>query len=180
MASKKERRAAEKKLRLEREYEHNAAQFFNRNRGYFVGDPITFVRDAKLNAAKVIDLEARAVQIPFLVDKIARQEETIWNLQGLIASIQAAEEKDEFVEQEKRKLVIRRKLALIEDEKLAGGDDEDDESLCAVCSDSKKIIALLPCGHKQLCGRCTLNTVHERNCCPLCNATIVDVVRVFD
>lgn len=174
MASKKERRAAEKKLRLEREYERNAAQFFNRNHGYFVGDPVTFVRDAKLNAAKVIDLEARAAQVPYLTDKIAQQEETIWNLQGLIASMQAAEEKDEFVEQEKRKIVIRRKLALIEDEKC--NDDND----CVICSDSKKIIALLPCGHKQLCGRCAFITVHERNSCPLCNTTITDVVRVFD
>jgi hypothetical protein len=91
--------------------------------------------------------------------------------------MQVEEKKDEFVEQEKRKLLIRRKLALIED--VSAGDGEDD-CACVVCSDSKKIIALLPCGHKQLCGRCAFLTVHERNCCPLCNAVIHDIVRVFD
>lgn len=177
LTTKKERREFEKKKRLDKIHDRNTVDFFHKNAGYFTGDPDAFVREARLNAAKIIDLEARVAQMPYLISRITQQEETIWNLQGLVASMQVAEEKDEFVEQEKRKLLIRRKLALIEDEKC---DDGEDDQICVVCSDSKKIIALLPCGHKQLCGRCAFLTVHERNCCPLCNATILDIVRVFD
>ena len=156
--------------RKSEEYEYYAAEYFTKHRGYFTGDPYEFVHLAKINAMKVIDYEAQIKQMPHLIARIALQERKITELQQIIDSLR-------FVEVEKRKHMINRKLSVIVDTPCSEGGDDCD---CSVCSNSKKIMALIPCGHKELCARCTIITVHTTGICPICSTVISDVLRVFD
>jgi len=54
--------------------------------------------------------------------------------------------------------------------------DNSDESVCVVCLDKKRELALIPCGHLCLCGDCAPSI--EKNC-PLCNSVFTTKVKIF-
>lgn len=56
-------------------------------------------------------------------------------------------------------------------------DDADDEHQCIICMTNKKCIALIPCGHYNMCVSCTrkMNKV-----CPTCKGTFTKVTKIFE
>jgi len=73
-----------------------------------------------------------------------------------------------------RPLNINTRLAEICDTKT---DDEKDQ--CSVCSENARVIALVPCGHRSTCAKCTIHLLQGNKLCPICRREIVDFLRVF-
>ena len=53
------------------------------------------------------------------------------------------------------------------------------EGVCVVCCDRPAEAVLYRCGHRCACLQCAYYLQHQRLSCPLCRATIDDVVRVY-
>lgn len=51
------------------------------------------------------------------------------------------------------------------------------DNTCIVCKDFDKTHALIPCGHKSLCGNCVELLDPKR--CPLCNADFNSAIRIW-
>eukprot|EP00435_Cladocopium_sp_Y103_P044053 s2087_g12.t1 len=58
---------------------------------------------------------------------------------------------------------------------LARGQD-----MCCVCASERKDAALVPCGHKAMCYRCSCQVQSRGLACPLCRTPISRVLRVFE
>lgn len=58
---------------------------------------------------------------------------------------------------------------------LARGQD-----MCCVCVSERKDAALVPCGHKAMCYRCSCQVQSRGLACPVCRTPITRVLRVFD
>jgi len=50
-------------------------------------------------------------------------------------------------------------------------------NMCVVCKNLKKTHALIPCGHKSLCGNC-VELLHPKRC-PLCNENFSSTLRIW-
>ncbi|KAJ1482268.1 hypothetical protein T484DRAFT_1952444 [Baffinella frigidus] len=50
---------------------------------------------------------------------------------------------------------------------------------CVVCLERLAVMALLPCGHRCVCARCSDGGA-LRSVCPMCRADVENAVRVFD
>jgi len=65
-------------------------------------------------------------------------------------------------------------------EKLA--DEADDDQACCVCSENKKTVCFVPCGHVCCCPDCTKRLAGNGNAkpeCPICRREITKAVYVF-
>eukprot|EP00440_Ansanella_granifera_P013115 gb/GFBE01014252.1/.p1 GENE.gb/GFBE01014252.1/~~gb/GFBE01014252.1/.p1 ORF type:complete len:252 (+),score=44.19 gb/GFBE01014252.1/:1-756(+) len=54
------------------------------------------------------------------------------------------------------------------------------QDICCVCYSAKKDAALVPCGHKSMCLRCSSQMQSRGLACPVCRAPIQSVLRVYD
>ncbi|VDM74290.1 unnamed protein product [Strongylus vulgaris] len=63
-----------------------------------------------------------------------------------------------------------------EREEGAQGDDMDE---CTVCMSARVNSALYKCGHSCMCYDCAMQTYHSSGLCPLCRASILDVIKIF-
>lgn len=59
-------------------------------------------------------------------------------------------------------------------------DEKTEEDACVVCMENKRVVALLPCGHKYTCASCTLQLYEDGSQCPNCRKEFTDVLRVYD
>lgn len=50
-------------------------------------------------------------------------------------------------------------------------------NMCVVCKDLERTHALIPCGHKALCGNC-VELLHPKRC-PLCNENFSSTLRIW-
>ena len=57
------------------------------------------------------------------------------------------------------------------------GPADVDQALCVICMEDEKSHALVPCGHRCLCGRCSEAIADKQ--CPVCRQGFVAVLRVF-
>ncbi|KAK6033684.1 zinc finger, C3HC4 type [Ostertagia ostertagi] len=58
----------------------------------------------------------------------------------------------------------------------AQGDELDE---CTVCMSAKVNSALYKCGHSCMCYDCAMQTYRSSGLCPLCRASILDVIKIF-
>ncbi|EYC15259.1 hypothetical protein Y032_0037g3420 [Ancylostoma ceylanicum] len=56
------------------------------------------------------------------------------------------------------------------------GDDTDE---CTVCMSARVNSALYKCGHSCMCYDCAMQTYRSSGLCPLCRASIMDVIKIF-
>ena len=56
-------------------------------------------------------------------------------------------------------------------------DDDDDSNDCVVCTDAKRDVVLVPCGHVALCQKCAGSLLVKK--CPICSSAITQVVKQF-
>ncbi|KAJ1353315.1 hypothetical protein KIN20_009920 [Parelaphostrongylus tenuis] len=56
---------------------------------------------------------------------------------------------------------------------------ENDADECTVCMWAKVNSALYKCGHSCMCYDCAMQTYRSSGLCPLCRASIVDVLKIF-
>lgn len=56
----------------------------------------------------------------------------------------------------------------------------DDSKLCSVCWEHDSEYALLPCGHKVLCGTCVVNILSTSRRCPICQQNVYDMLRIYE
>eukprot|EP00976_Prorocentrum_cordatum_P085387 1186065-Prorocentrum_minimum.AAC.1 len=60
----------------------------------------------------------------------------------------------------------------------------NDDELCITCVSAQKEVALVPCGHRTMCERCTLVTLsmtHTDNIrCPLCRCEVERYLKIID
>lgn len=71
--------------------------------------------------------------------------------------------------------------AVAEEEKMVareGEEEAEDRHVCCVCAERRKGAAFIPCGHT-FCRVCSRVLFKRRGNCPLCNAQIVQVLRIF-
>lgn len=57
--------------------------------------------------------------------------------------------------------------------------DSNDESLCVVCLDKNRRVAVFPCGHTHTCLACTRDILRDNKRCPVCQTDIVEYRTVF-
>ena len=62
----------------------------------------------------------------------------------------------------------------------SGSSQKIDISFCVICLDAPRTHALVPCGHKCLCGACVAGYQSAGAKCPLCRAPCTGTMRVFD
>ena len=76
---------------------------------------------------------------------------------------------------------VEGEAALLVDQNFEEASDgqPDDDKLCAVCLDAERTHALVPCGHRCVCLRCSELAV-EQGICPLCRALCAMAMRVYD
>jgi hypothetical protein len=55
--------------------------------------------------------------------------------------------------------------------------DDDDSTICVICMDNEREIALTPCGHRCLCPGCAERLEKPR--CPICQAEVVSKIKIF-
>lgn len=55
--------------------------------------------------------------------------------------------------------------------------DVKDESLCIICLERLKCVALIPCGHVNCCVECS--TSLSKSTCPTCRSQIKSTFRVY-
>lgn len=64
-----------------------------------------------------------------------------------------------------------------------GSPDEDvaEDAACLICIAAAKTHAIIPCGHRCLCRRCSeeLRTRSRSPVCPVCRQAMVDIVQIF-
>ncbi len=72
--------------------------------------------------------------------------------------------------------LLNKELLLKENQKVLGSEEEE-ASLCVVCQDAKKVVALIPCGHVCLCEGCEHDLQKRR--CPMCNKDYTNKFKVF-
>ncbi len=58
-------------------------------------------------------------------------------------------------------------------------DEEEEEKTCIICFDEPPGAVFHPCGHATLCFACALVMKDTRGRCPLCNRSIVAVIKPF-
>ncbi|KAK6766150.1 hypothetical protein RB195_025823 [Necator americanus] len=63
-----------------------------------------------------------------------------------------------------------------EQEEGPQGDDTDE---CTVCMSARVNSALYKCGHSCMCYDCAMQTYRSSGLCPLCRASIMDVIKIF-
>lgn len=51
---------------------------------------------------------------------------------------------------------------------------------CVVCYERDNDFAFLPCGHKCMCERCSINTMKIQKTCPYCRTPISRITRIYD
>lgn len=51
---------------------------------------------------------------------------------------------------------------------------------CLICWDKESNFALIPCGHKVLCGDCAIVVLSGSKLCPVCQMGVYDMLRIFD
>lgn len=63
---------------------------------------------------------------------------------------------------------------------LADRANTENEKICAVCWESERSYALIPCGHLCLCGQCSINYKHiGYKSCPICRKGVQKVQRIY-
>lgn len=180
--TKKERKEVIDKAQHAKRYDYSLLHVLTKIDDPDLSNPADFVKKARQNEGTIAQLQAQLQQYGSMVFRLGQQKQQIDFLQETVRQLLEQKQqvdhhdqiRDPFIEQERRKLTIRRKIAGVQDQ------DDDSDNACVLCTGSKKIIALLPCGHKQTCGRCTLQIIQEQNRCPIYNSPIMDAVRVFD
>ena len=55
----------------------------------------------------------------------------------------------------------------------------DDDTNCVVCMDNKKDHAVVPCGHRCICGECAAD-VQESGKCPMCRKPLDFIMKVWE
>lgn len=59
--------------------------------------------------------------------------------------------------------------------------DDNEEKLCVICLDKPKVMALIPCGHRCLCEKCSEMYRKDKNkTCPECRSKIKDIIKIFE
>lgn len=59
--------------------------------------------------------------------------------------------------------------------------DNNDDKLCVICLDKPKVMALVPCGHKCLCEKCSEMYKKDKNkSCPECRSRITNIYKIFE
>jgi len=54
----------------------------------------------------------------------------------------------------------------------------DDEFRCIICSDRRRDVVLVPCGHLSICLTCS-NLLPEPKRCPVCRSDVTQIVKVY-
>ena len=54
---------------------------------------------------------------------------------------------------------------------------DDDSTICVICMDNEREIALTPCGHRCLCPGCA--QLLKTNLCPVCQTEIASKIKIF-
>ena len=55
----------------------------------------------------------------------------------------------------------------------------DDATICVVCMDNKKDHAVVPCGHRCICGKCA-DDVQKSGKCPMCRSPLNMVMKLWE
>uniref|UniRef100_A0A158QN83 RING-type domain-containing protein n=1 Tax=Haemonchus placei TaxID=6290 RepID=A0A158QN83_HAEPC len=66
-----------------------------------------------------------------------------------------------------------------ESSKNDGASREGEIDECTVCMSAKVNSALYKCGHSCMCYECAMQTYRSSGLCPLCRASILDVIKIF-
>jgi len=57
---------------------------------------------------------------------------------------------------------------------------EEDEKKCVICLEKTKTVSLVPCGHRVICELCAQASQHMLKQCPVCRATVIATLRIWD
>ena len=69
---------------------------------------------------------------------------------------------------------LERRLKIVERAERAN------KKYCVVCWDNESNYALVPCGHKIVCGNCAIAVLGGTRKCPVCSHNVYDLMQIWD
>ena len=58
--------------------------------------------------------------------------------------------------------------------------EQQNKKMCIACWEHESNFALVPCGHKLVCGTCAATLLHSKPVCPFCREKVRDVIQIWD